>query len=72
MVTTIQISDKLQKELAKRKMFVKETYEEVIWELIEDDMELSEQTKKDIEASREEIRQGKSVTLDDAKRRLGL
>ena len=33
MSTTIQVSEKLQKELAKRKIYEKETYEEVIWDL---------------------------------------
>jgi predicted CopG family antitoxin len=46
MVTTIQISEELQKELINMKLFDKETYEEVIWNLVEDTQELSEQTKK--------------------------
>ncbi|NTV23812.1 MAG: enoyl-CoA hydratase/isomerase family protein [Nanoarchaeota archaeon] len=72
MVTTIQITEDLQVELSKRKLFSKETYEEVIWNLIEDNMELSEEAKKDIEEAREEIRQGKAVTLEEAKKRLGI
>jgi hypothetical protein len=36
MDTSIQISKRLQKELLKRKFFVKETYEEVIWDMIEE------------------------------------
>jgi predicted transcriptional regulator len=72
MATTIQITDGLQKALLKRKMFNKETYEEVIWNLIEDNMELSEETKRDIEEARNEIKLGKFVTLEEAKKRLGL
>ena len=49
MDTTIQISNALKKELLKRKFFNKETYEEVIWDMIEDNQELSEQTKKAVE-----------------------
>ncbi|MEK6916259.1 MAG: hypothetical protein AABW92_00805 [Nanoarchaeota archaeon] len=72
MATTIQITEDLQKELSKRKLVDKETYEEVIWNLIEDNMELSEETKRDIEEARKQIKQGNFVTLDEAKKRLGL
>ena len=41
MVTTIQVSDGLQEVLAKKKLYGKESYEEVIWNLIEDAMELN-------------------------------
>lgn len=72
MVTTIQISEKLQKELGKRKLYDRESYEEVIWDMIEDTMELSEETKKHIEQSRKEIKEGKTVSLEQVKKNLGL
>ena len=72
MPTTIQISEKLQEELTKRKFFVRETYEEVIWDLIEDTLELSEETKQDIEEARTEIQEGKTRTLAQVKKELGL
>jgi predicted CopG family antitoxin len=72
MVTTIQISDNLQKELAKRKMFDRETYEEVIWDLVEDTMELNEETKKELAQSRKEAKQGKTYTLGQVKKEAGL
>lgn len=72
MDTTIQISKKLQKELLKRKFFDKETYEEVIWDMIEDSAELNEQTKKEIAQARAEIKAGKTHTLDKVKKELGL
>ncbi len=72
MPTTIQVSEKLQKELAKRKMYDKETYEEVIWDLVEDAMELDEETKKEIGQARQEIREGKYHTMDEVKKDLGL
>ncbi len=72
MATTIQISKDLQNDLTKRKMFDRETYEEVIWDLIEDTLELNEQTKKEIEEAREEIKQGKVYTLEQTKKELGL
>jgi len=72
MVTTIQIGNELQEALAKRKLYDRESYEEVIWDLIEDDMELSEETKKDIEKSREDIKKGKVHRWDDVKKELGI
>jgi hypothetical protein len=72
MVTSIQISEELQKELIKRKLFDKETYEDVIWVLVEDSQDLSEKTKKEIAQARAEIKAGKSHTLADVKKELGL
>ena len=72
MATSIQISEKLQKELVKRKFFDKETYEEVIWDLIEDTQELSEETKKELAEARAEIKAGKYHTLAEVKKELGL
>lgn len=72
MVTTIQISQDLQQELANRKMFAKETYEDVIWGLIEDTMELSEETKRNIKIAEQQIKEGKTVSLEEVKRKLGL
>lgn len=72
MPTTIQVSERLQKELSKRKMYEKETYEEVIWDLVEDSQELDEETKKEIDQARQEIREGKYHTLEEVKKELGL
>jgi hypothetical protein len=72
MDTTIQISKRLQKELLKRKFFDKETYEEIIWDIIEDTAELNEQTKKEIAEARAEIKAGKVHTLAKVKKELGL
>jgi hypothetical protein len=72
MDTTIQISKRLQKELLKRKFFDKETYEEVIWDMMEDNEELNAQTKKELAESRAEIKAGKIHTLGKVKKELGL
>ena len=72
MDTSIQISKKLQKELLKRKFFDKETYEEVIWDMIEDNEELNAQTKKDLSEARAEIKAGKVHSLAKVKKELGL
>lgn len=70
MDTTIQISSSLKKELIKRKFFSTETYEEVIWDLIEDNQELNDQTKKEIAKSRAEFKAGKTHTLAKIKKEM--
>jgi len=72
MATTIQISSGLQNELSKKKMFDRETYEEIIWDLIEDSKELSEETKRDIAEARKEFKEGKFSTLREVEQKLGL
>ena len=72
MATSIQISKDLQRELIKRKMFDKESYEEIIWDLIEDSLELNEETKKDLAKARAEYKAGKYQTLAQVKKELGL
>lgn len=70
--TTIQISQNLQKELNKMKLFSRETYEEVIWNVIEDTKELSEETKKDIIEARKQIANGKFATLSNLKKKYNI
>ena len=71
MVTTIQVSEELRSELEKRKLSKGETYEDVVWDLIEDTKELSEQTLKDIEKSRADYKAGRFKTLEQLKKELG-
>ena len=72
MVTTIQISEKLKKELARKKLSNRETYESIIWDLLEDTIELNEMTKKELEESRKEIKAGKVSTLRQVKKELNI
>jgi len=72
MATTIQISKKLLSTLKNRKQYDKESYEEVLWNLLEDTMELSEETKMNIEQSRKEISEGKTISLNEVKKKLGI
>ena len=72
MATTIQISIPLLETLKKRKLYTKESYEEVIWDLVEDSMELNGETKKAVEQARNEIKAGKFYTHEQVKKRLGL
>ncbi|MEK6857838.1 MAG: hypothetical protein AABX39_04595 [Nanoarchaeota archaeon] len=72
MATTIQVSEELLQELKNRKLYEKESYEEVIWNLMEDSMEINEETKQDIEISLKEFKEGKSKTLEQLKKERGL
>lgn len=72
MATTIQVSEKLITELKNRKMYDKESYEQIIWDLLEDTKELSEETKKHIEKARKQISEGKYKTHEQVKKELGL
>ncbi len=69
MITTIQISSDLVENLQKLKLFSKETYEEVIWDLIEDRMELSEETKTNIKTAEKQIKNGETVSFEEIKRK---
>lgn len=71
-VTTIQISKDLLEELKKRKLYDKESYEDVIWDALEDSMELSEETLRDIKEAQEEFARGEYYTLEEVEKELGL
>jgi len=72
MDTTIQISRGLLETLKKRKINNKESYEEIIWDLLEDTEELSEETKKEIEEGRKEIERGEVTSLNKLKKKYGI
>ncbi len=68
--TSIRISSDLLNTLKKFKED-RDSYEEVIWDFIEPHLELSEQTKKDIELSKKEYERGNFVTFEEVKKELG-
>ena len=72
MATTIQVSGDLLEVLKNRKMYAKESYEEVIWDLLEDTMELSEETKRNIKEAEADIKAGRVHTHEEVKKKLGL
>ena len=71
MATTISISRELLLKLKERKLYNKESYEEVIWDALEDSMELSEETKKRIKLAEEDIKKGRIYSLEDVKKEFG-
>lgn len=72
MPTTIQISDSIKAKLDRMKMMERETYNEVIERMIEDDLELNAKTKAEIEEARKRIKSGKVISHEEVKKRLGL
>lgn len=72
MATTIQISEELQTALARRKFSDRETYEAVIWDLLEDAMEINEETKKELAEARAQIKKGNWHTFEQIKKEAGL
>jgi len=72
MATTIQVSGQLLETLKNSKQYDKESYEEVIWNLVEDTKELNEETKREIEQARADVKAGKFYTHEQAKKKLGL
>lgn len=71
METTIQISSELLERLRTMKIYGRESYENIIWDLVEDRLEFSEATKKNIEQSKMEIKEGKTISLETLKRKIG-
>ena len=70
MATTIQVSDRVKQTLDRMKLYERESYNDVIENLIEDHLELNEDTKRQIEEARKRVRSGKFVTQEEIERRL--
>ena len=70
MVTTIQVSKELLSKLKSMKMHNGESYEDIIWDLVEDRMELSKETKRDIEKARKDFANGKYFTFEEIKEKM--
>ncbi len=71
MASTIQVSNHLKEKLSKRKASSKDTYEEIIWDLLEDTLEINEETKREILIAREQFEKGDYVTHAELKKELG-
>ncbi|MCH7902713.1 hypothetical protein IIC68_03085 [archaeon] len=70
--TTIQISNELKQKLNDKKIRDSESYEDVLWDLLEDSMELSKETISEIEQGRKDYKKGKFYTLSQVKKEAGL
>lgn len=72
MAPLITISDELAKELRKRKSFKADTYEEVLWDMLEQGMELSDRTKAAIKKAEKDFKKGLFISQEDLIKKLGL
>ena len=72
MPTTIQISDDVKVFLDKMRFMERETYNDVLEFMIEDNLELNEKTKLEIEQAKKRISKGNKISHDQAKKRLGI
>jgi len=72
MATTIQVSERLKRRLDELKLYPRESYEDVIWDLLEANMELSEEMKKELEKSYKDIEEGRIYSHEEVKKELGL
>ena len=69
MSTTIQISDKVKKTLEKMRVFEKETYNEIIENMLEDQIEINEKTKKELA---ERKNSNDFITIEEVEKEFGL
>jgi hypothetical protein len=73
MATTIQLDKKVRDRLKELKLHPRESYNAVVERLIElgtDEGVLSEETKRDIELSLEDVRAGRTLSMSEVKKRL--
>jgi len=70
MTPNIKISNDLLNTLNRMKIYDEDTYEDIIWDLAESRMELSEEAKKNIAKAEQEIKAGKVHKLEDIKKQL--
>ncbi|PIN99935.1 hypothetical protein COT72_03810 [archaeon CG10_big_fil_rev_8_21_14_0_10_43_11] len=70
-ITTIQVDVEVKNKLESLKLSDRDTFNDVIKELIEDTMELNEITKKEISESIAQIQRGEFVSHEDLGKELG-
>ena len=71
MATTIQVSNSVKSTLDRMKMMERETYNDVIERMLEDELELNERTKREVEEAVKRVKSGKFVTNEEVKKRMG-
>jgi len=69
-VPTIHVSKQLYAILKKKKKHKGQSFDDVIFDLVEDTLELSEETKKSLRRSRQDIKAGRVYTLAQIKKKL--
>jgi predicted CopG family antitoxin len=72
MPTTIQVSDDIRATLERMKMYEKESYNDILERMLEDQKELNQKTKQEIEEARKRVKSGKFVTMDAVAKKYGV
>lgn len=72
METTIRINPETKTMLDRLKLHERETYNDIIEVLLEDHLELNEETKKEIKEARKKIEKGEFYTEEEVERMFGL
>ena len=65
MATTIQVSQELKDRLSFRKASEKDSYEEVIWDLLEDQLSLKDSVLDKISNGIKDFEDGNFFTMDE-------
>lgn len=69
--TTMRVSKKLLEALSKLKINDRETYEEVIWDLIDPYLELSKEVKDSLQEAEKDFERGETTSFEDLKKKHG-
>ena len=72
MDTTIKISSNVKSILDKLKIHERETYNDIIEVMLEDNLSLNEETRKEIADSRKKIVKGEFYKQEEVERMFGL
>lgn len=72
METTIKINSEVKSMLDKMKLHQRETYNDIIWILLEDHLELNEKTKKEILEAKKRIFKGEFYTQNQVDKIFGI
>ena len=70
--TTIQISLETKEKLDKLKVSKRESYNDVIENLIEDTLDLSEQAQRDLEEALDDVKNNRVISHENIKKMFGL
>jgi predicted transcriptional regulator len=70
--TTIQISNDVKATLLKQRISEKESYNEIIERILEDSLDYTEETKKDIEESKKQAEKGEVYSLEEMEELFGV
>ncbi len=71
MDTTIKVSQEFIKAIKSLKEMTNQSYEEILWDLIEPYLDYSPETKKQIEISKKQEKKGETFSLANVKSELG-